>query len=212
MSDVQIIGRSSSHFTRVTLIFAHELAVPFELVPVADLTSLDESSYASNPARKLPTLRRGGSLVFGAENICRALAEMAPTPPHIVWPEQLTGDPSRNANEMAWHCMAAQVQLAFGTIIAGLPADNVYFVKGRVGFEGALSWLERNLDEALDAMPASRQLSLFEVVLFCLVEHIAFRQTVPLTPYPSLLRFAQTFATRDSAQRTPYRFDAPRPG
>jgi hypothetical protein len=32
------------------------------------------------PALKLPTLRRGGSLVFGAQNICRAVAEMADPP------------------------------------------------------------------------------------------------------------------------------------
>jgi hypothetical protein len=60
MSTVQIIGRSSSHFTRVALVFAHELGVPFELVPIYDMTEVDPAVYAGNPALKLPTLRRSG--------------------------------------------------------------------------------------------------------------------------------------------------------
>lgn len=207
MSDVQILGRSSSHFTRVTLIFAHELGVPFELVPIHDMTQMDAAAYAGNPALKLPTLRRAGSLVFGTENICRALADLAGGTQRIVWPEQRTDDVSRNAQVMIWHAMAAQVQLVMGTAIAKLPADNVYFAKGRAGFTGALRWLDDHVSAAIDALPP-RDLSLLEVTLFCLIDHLAFRTTVPTAPYPALLRFAQTFATRPSAIRTPYRVDA----
>lgn len=207
MSSVQIIGRSSSHFTRVTLVFAHELGVPIELVPIHDMTLVDPDVYAGNPALKLPTLRRDGSLVFGAENICRALAHLSDGTRRIVWPEQLRDDVSRNAQTMVWHAMAAQVQLVIGTVVAKLPPDNIYFAKGRAGFVGALHWLEDHLAEALAALPA-RDLSLFEVTLFCLVDHLGFRTTVPLEPYPSLVQFAQTFAARPSAMTTPYRFDA----
>lgn len=207
MSAVQIIGRSSSHFTRVARMFAHELGVPFELVPIADLTALDPDAYAGNPARKLPTLRRGGSLVFGAENICRALADLAGPGKRVVWPEQLREDVSRNAQELVWHGMAAQVQLVVGTVLGKLPADNIYFAKGRAGFEAALRWLDDHLAEALRALPSPRDLSLFEVTLFCLVDHLAFRPTLPVEPYPSLARFAQDFAARPSAQQTVYRFD-----
>jgi hypothetical protein len=69
---VEIIGRSSSHFTRVVRIFAHELGVAAKLTPIHDLTALDAGSYAGNPALKLPSLRRNGSLLFGTQNICRA--------------------------------------------------------------------------------------------------------------------------------------------
>jgi glutathione S-transferase len=206
---VQIIGRSSSHFTRVALIFAHELGVPFELLPVYDMARVDPELYAGNPALKLPTLRRAGSSVFGAENICRALADLSDARARVVWPEQLRGDISRNAQELVWHGMAAQVQLIFGTMIGGLPADNIYFAKGRSGFEGALRWLDDNLAGALEALPSPRDLSLFEVTLFCLIEHLTFRGTLPVEPYPSLVRFAQGFAARPSAQRTAYRFDVP---
>ncbi|MBS0364381.1 MAG: glutathione S-transferase N-terminal domain-containing protein [Proteobacteria bacterium] len=204
-----MIGRSSSLFTRVPLIFAHELAVPFELVPIHDMTEVDPAIYAGNPALKLPTLRRAGSLVFGAQNICRALQELGGSRRRIVWPEELRDDLSRNAQEMVWHGMAAQVQLVFGTLVGKLPADNIYFQKGRAGFEGALRWLDENLAGMLHAMPAQRDLSLFEVTLFCLVEHLVFRDTLPVAPYRSLVRFTREFAARPSAQLTAYRYDTP---
>ncbi len=203
---VQIIGRSSSLFTRVPLIFAHELGVPFELVVVPDMTRLDAAVYGDHPALKLPSLRRGTSMLFGAENICRALADDAGGSLRIVWPEQLREDVSRNAQELVWHAMAAQVQLVFGTVIGQLPADNIYFAKGRCGFEGALRWLDENAAAAIAALP-SRDLSLFEVTLFCLVEHLVFRNTLPVAPYPSLAGFVREFAQRASAERTAYRFD-----
>lgn len=206
---VQIIGRSSSHFTRVPRVFAHELGVACELVPIHDMTAVDPALYAGNPALKLPTLRRGGSLVFGAENICRALADDAGPGPRIVWPEQLRADVARNAQELVWHAMAAQVQLVFGAVIAGLPADNLYFTKARQGFAGALRWLDDHLAQALAALPSPRDLSLLEVTLFCLVDHLSFRATLPVAPYPALSRFAEEFARRPSAEATRYRFDPP---
>jgi hypothetical protein len=117
-------------------------------------------------------------------------------------------DLSRNAQELVWHGMAAQVQIVTGTLLAGLPTDNGYFVKGRRGFAGALHWLDGNLHGALDALPA-RDLSLFEVTLFCLVDHIRFRETLLLEPYRALLDFSRAFAQRQSACSTPYGFDAP---
>lgn len=207
MTLLQIVGRRSSHFTRVTRIFAEELGVAHEVVPIYDMTERDPAIYANNPALKLPILRIGADVVFGAENICRTLAEQARTSPQIVWPEQLRKNISRNAQELVGHCMSAQVQLVFGTVVAKLPADNLYFEKARSGFEGALTWLDANLPEVLAALPASRQLSLFEVYLFCLVEHLRIRPTVPIDKYPALESFARSFSDRPSAQRTPYQFD-----
>ena len=209
MAAVQIIGRSSSHFTRVTLMFAHELGVPVELVPVFDVTQARPGAYADNPALKFPVLRRGGATLFGTENICRALAELGDGKTRIVWPEQLRSDLMRNAQELVWHALAAQVQIVFGALISKLPADNLYFTKGRAGFEGALRWLEEHLAQVLDGLPGSRDLSLLEVTLFCVLEHLTFRQTLPVTPYPALMRFAREFGERPSAQSTVYRFDTP---
>jgi glutathione S-transferase len=207
MGTLHIIGRSSSLFTRVPLIFAEELGLACQIEPIYDMTETDPQSYAGNPALKLPSLRRGDSLLVGAQNICRALTELAEAPPRIVWPEDLHDDLSRNAQELVWHAMAAQVQLVFGVIIGKLPADNVYFMKCRAGFEGSLRWLDDRIEPVLAALPP-RDFSLFEVTLFCLIEHIAFRPTIPSAPYPGLSRFRQQFAARPSAQRTPFVFDA----
>ena len=207
MDRIQIIGRSSSHFTRVARVFAHELSVPYDLVPLHDMRQIDPAVYADNPALKLPTLRRAGSLVFGTENICRALADLSEAQLRIVWPEQAREDVVCNAQEFVWHGMTAQVQWVMGTVVNKLPADNAFFVKIHAGLEGALQWLDTNLADALGALPASRDLSMLEVTLFCLMEHLTFRPTLSVSPYPSLVRFAEEFAARPSAQCTAYCFD-----
>lgn len=206
MSDIQIVGRSSSHFTRVATMFAHELGLAFELVVVPDLTSLDVAVYGGHPALKIPTLHAGESTVFGAENICRKLAELAGDP-RVVFPEHVTADVGRCAQELVWHAMTVQVQIVVGTVFAKLPADNAFFVKARTGLGGALAWLDAHVDEALRSLPADRRTSVLEVTLFCLVEHLGFRPTVPVEPYEQLRRFARAFATRESARRTVFRFD-----
>lgn len=204
MNPIQIVGRTSSLFTRVALIFAEELAVPYELVPIADMTVLGPEVYAGNPALKLPILRVDGSVLFGTQNIARAIAERPEAKKStIIWPEQLRDDLSRNAQELVQHCMATQVQLVMGTVFAKLPADNVFFVKARAGLEGSLTWLDGNLADVSSLLPP-RQLSFFEVSLFCLIEHLRFRATVAVQ-HPALLAFAQEFAHRPSMQKTAYR-------
>jgi len=207
MPPVQLFGRRGSHFTRVTRIFAEELGVRYEIVPIYNMRDQDPTLYASNPALKMPTLRIGDDTVFGTENICRTLADHAGSPAGIVWPEQLHSVEQRNAQELVWHSMAAQVQIVLGTLVGKLPADNIYFQKALTGFVGALGWLDRHVDPVVDSLPPSRKLSLFETTLFCLIEHLHFRQTLPMDGYPALARFAATFATRPSAQRTPYEID-----
>ncbi|HEU4625823.1 MAG TPA: glutathione S-transferase family protein [Steroidobacteraceae bacterium] len=207
---MQIVGRNSSHFTRLPRIFAQELGVPLELVPIYDMRALGPEVYAGNPALKLPILRTEQGVVFGALNICRVIAERATRPARIVWPEDLRDELSRNAQEMVWHAMTAQVHIIMGTGIGKLPAENIYFAKMRAGFEGALRWLDANLEAALRALPAPRDLSVFEVSLFCLIEHLAFRVTVPVEPYTALTRFATDFAAaKPSLRQTAYRFDTP---
>jgi glutathione S-transferase len=210
MMPLQIVGRSSSLFTRLPLIFAEELAVPYELVPVYDMTALGPEVYAGNPALKLPILRQPDSVLFGALNICRAIDERAERPARIVWPEEQRSTLSRNAQELVWHGMTAQVQLVLGTVVGKLPADNVYFSKARAGLEGALQWLDTRVTDVVSELPAPRRLSVFEASLFCLVDHLVFRETLSVEPYPSLVRFARDYSERPSANRTAYRFDTPR--
>ncbi len=208
MSPLQIVGRRSSLFTRIPLIFAQELGVPYEIVPIYDMTAIGPEVYAGNPALKLPILRDGNTVLFGAQNICRTLVERATSPKRVVWPEDLTDPVARNGQELVWHAMATQVQIVMGTVVNQLPADNPYFAKAYTSLTGSLSWLDSNLPELLDRLPP-RDLSLFEVSSHCLIEHLVFRPTVPVAPYHSLMRFSRKFSGRQSARDTVYRFDAP---
>ncbi|MBB6244026.1 glutathione S-transferase N-terminal domain-containing protein [Rhodanobacter sp. MP1X3] len=203
-----IVGRSSSHFTRLVRVFAQELGVACEFAPVYDLASLDRRDFAGNPALKLPVLKMDDVAIFGAENICRTLAESASERRRIVWPEDVRDAQTRNAQELVWHAMQAQVQLGFGTQIAKLPADSIYFAKAATGLRNALDWLDEKLPPIIDALPP-HDISMLEVSLFCLIEHLAFRATIPLTPYGHLTAFAHEFGQRASAEQTPYMFDVP---
>jgi glutathione S-transferase len=209
METMQIIGRRSSLFTRMALIFAEEFAVAHEFVPIYDMKDLDAQAYAGHPALKLPILRRGDATLFGTQNICRALAEHASVSDEVAWPESMRDDMMCNAQELVWHCMSAQVQLLMGTVVARLPTDNLFFVKLRTGVEGSLGWLDAHLDAIVEQLPAQRRLSVFEVSLFCLIEHLSWRSTVSLDGFAELARFSATYAARPSSARTSYAFDVP---
>jgi hypothetical protein len=124
----------------------------------------------------------------------------------VIWPEELRDDLSRNAQELVWHGAATQVQLVMGTVINSLPADNPFFTKARTGFENSLRWLDGKLAACMQVLPP-RDLSLFEVSLHCLVEHLIFRPTLPLEAYSALMAFSKGFGERPAARRTIYRFD-----
>ncbi|MFN0252069.1 MAG: hypothetical protein ACKV2T_34655 [Kofleriaceae bacterium] len=204
---MKLVGRSSSLFTRVALIFAHEVDVKLELDVIRDMTSVDPATFGGHPALKLPLLLRDdGSIVVGTENICRVLAESG-THKRIVWPEDVRDDLGRNAQEMIEHAMAAQVQWVMGTMVGKLDGAHPFFAKGRAGFEGALRWLDAHVDRVVAALP-ERDASVFEIELFCLVEHLVFRASLPVAPYPALVAFANAWGQRASAGATAFRFDA----
>lgn len=206
---IQIVGRRGSHFTRMVRIVAHELDIEYELVPIYDMKQLDAEAYADNPALKLPILRRDNASLFGALNICRALAETAGANAQIEWPEDRHDDLGRNAQELVWHCMSAQVQLIVGTLIGKLPADNIFFVKTRTGLEGSLRWLDANLAALHANRGAQRRISIFDVSLFCLIEHVRWRETVAVDRCSELIAWAADYSTRPSARATVYAIDTP---
>lgn len=205
---MEIVGRRSSLFTRLPLVFAETFGVPYVFVPIPDMLRIEPAIYGDNPALKMPVLRRNGSPLAGALNICRAIVESAGARPRIVWPEDLRDDESRSAQELVWHCMGAQVQMVMGTVLGKLPADNPFFVKTLAGLTGSLHWLDEHVASVLSALPVPRDLSVFEVSLACLIEHLEFRPTVALEPYPRLRDFSRSFAAAPAMQRTVYRFDA----
>jgi len=84
MSDLVLVGRSSSHFTRAARIFALELGVPHAFRPVLDITSLDAATYGGNPALKVPVLLDADGPLVGTENICQELVRRSQTRSMVV--------------------------------------------------------------------------------------------------------------------------------
>ncbi len=201
-----IFGRSSSHFTRVTRIFAEELRVPYSLEVVRDLLSTDADDYGGNPALKVPALRTGESTLFGALNISRELARQSARGARIVWPEDLTSPLLANAQELIAHAMSAEVGLIMHKAGGGEgdARDQQKLMKGLLN---SLDWLDSHIRDVSRQLAPDRDISYLEVTLHCLVEHLEFRKVLKTDGYTALQSFSTTFAQRDSARQTTYRFD-----
>jgi glutathione S-transferase len=207
---IQIIGRQSSHYTRAVRMLALELGIDAPLAPIFDLMSADPATYAGNPALKLPALRVGDDTVWGSQNACRLLARQATDgESRVFWPEEARTPLLMNAHEIVAHAMAAQVEVVFHEIVSKRPPDATSH-KRRESLLNCLAWLDARLDAIHAQLPADR-IALLDLMLFCLLEHLPFRNPVDLSGRPRLTAFVAKFGARASAQATPYRFDAPPP-
>jgi hypothetical protein len=86
-------------------------------------------------------------------------------------------------------------------------AASPYALKSRTALAGMLGWLESNVLEALAALP-ERDLSYLELTLFCLIDHLEFREVMVLDAHDRLRRFRDQFAERPAAAATKFRFDS----
>jgi glutathione S-transferase len=201
---IEIVGRQSSHYTRTVRMLAHELGVAYTLAPIHDLLSEDPAVFAGNPALKLPALRDGDVVVWGSQNAARWLARTAGA--SVVWPEAATTPLAMNAHELLAHAMAAQVEVVFHEIVSQRPPD-VASRKRRASLENSLAWLDANVVAVRAQLPSG--VRWFELGLFCLLEHLPFRNPIDLSARPHLRAFVAEFAPRPAALATPYRFDPP---
>jgi glutathione S-transferase len=201
-----LTGRSSSHFTRITRIFAAELRIDYSFQVVRDLMSSEPADYGGNPALRIPVLRTSRGVWFGALNVCRELWRQSNPRPRVVWPEDLDTSVLANAQEFVLQAMATEVSLVMGKLGGG-GEDGAHQAKMRKSLLNMMAWLEENVGAVLAALPPQRDLSFLEVSLYCLVKHLEFRSVLPMDPYAKLNDFCQRFATRASVSETPFRFD-----
>src|SRR5688572_19040081 len=104
---IEIIGRQGSHYTRMARLLAHELGVDYTLRPIYDLLSEDPAVFGGNPALKLPALRQNGTVVWGSQNVCRALARsVLGGESRVFWAEDARTPLLMNAHEVMAHTMA----------------------------------------------------------------------------------------------------------
>lgn len=205
---MKLYGRSSSHFTRIARIFAAEAEVAVDFVLIRDLMSQDPDDYGGHPAMKLPTLQTEAGIWFGSLPICRELIACSELQLDVAWPEDLQRPVAANAQELVSTAMSSEVGLIMGKA-SGVAADNSHQAKMRASLHGAMEWLEINVWRAIGTLSPERDLSFLEVSLFCLIEHLEFREVLSLDPYPELRAFAQRFAQRSSAKATTFKFDFP---
>ncbi|RKH53128.1 glutathione S-transferase domain-containing protein [Corallococcus sp. AB050B] len=201
-----IIGRSSSHFTRIARIFAAELRVDPSFQVVRDLLSTDPGDYGGNPALRIPVLKTSRGVWFGALNASREMWRQSSPRLRVVWPEDLDTPLLANMQELTLQAMATEVTLVMEKM-AGAGEGTTHARKLRESLLDMMAWLEENANAALAALPPERDVSYLEVTLFCLVTHLEFRDVLPVQPYAALNHFRQQFEQRPSASETRYRFD-----
>lgn len=201
---IRIVGRSSSHFTRIVRIFAAECAVPYTLEVVPDLKARDVNAFGGNPGLRLPNLITTAGTAFGALNSCRTLHRLSSASPRVSWPEDVPLGVAANAQELTLQAMASEVTLIMSRSATREPSP--YTDKLHEALENTMQWLDGNLSSARDALPP-RTVSYFEVALFCLIEHLEFRQVASLDSFSHLIAFQREFAERPSARATPFQFD-----
>jgi glutathione S-transferase len=194
---MDLVGRSSSHYTRVARMFALELEVAHTFRPVFDLTVVDETSYAGNPALKIPILVDDRGPLFGTENICRALAKGQAG---VILRGDVDDRLIANFEELTLHAMAADVAVAMARM-----TKTTTHAKLVPSLTNCVQYLETHVDALLLALPP-RRISFVEVALFCLVRHLPWREIMDVGPH--LAAFADVYGVRTSARDTEYRFDA----
>jgi glutathione S-transferase len=204
-TDLVLVGRSSSHFTRTARIFALELGVAHSFRPVYDINALDPETYAGNPALKVPILVDGQGALYGTENICRELTRRSAEPHRVVLRGALTERLVANAEEMLLHAMSTGVILIMTS--AAADAGPAPPPKPRRSLENALAFLDANVERVRAALPPARVLSFFETGLFCAITHLPFRKLLDVSGYANLQRFAREFGARPGARATEYHFD-----
>ncbi|HEU4538605.1 MAG TPA: glutathione S-transferase family protein, partial [Polyangiaceae bacterium] len=205
LNHVVLVGRSSSHFSRVARIFALELGVPHAFRPLLDLTSLAAADYGTNPALKIPVLVDERGPLFGTENICRELARRSGQASRVVLRGGANARVVDNAEELVVHAMASEVAIIMATV-AGEP--RLAPPKVSRSLENCLRHLDETVDAVVDALPPDRALSFVEAALFCLVTHLPFRRVLDVSEWTRLGEFCARFGEREAARATTYRFDA----
>ena len=184
--------------------FAEECGVAYDFQVVGSLLALDSSDYGGNPALRVPTLVTPEGSAFGSLPSCRLIAAMRAAPLQMVWPEQAPALLVSNAMELTVQAMSTEVSLIL--VKAGGAESSHYASKLRSALLGMMAWLDQNLEDALRLLP-TRDLSFLELSLFCLVDHLQFREVIPIDPYGQLREFRDSFARRPSAMATPFKFD-----
>jgi glutathione S-transferase len=202
-----LVGRHSSHYTRIVSIYAAELGVECAFEPVFDVRSTEASVFSDNPLLRVPSLRTPEGTWFGSLNACRELARRSSSDLPLVWPEDHAEPLGANAQEITTDAMGTGVVIIMARI-TGHADQSSLLEKPFARLRGALAWLEANLDASLALLP-ERRLSFLEVSAYALLTHLEFRQLMRFDDRPRLVAFCERFGARPSARASAYYMDQP---
>ncbi|HEY3494663.1 MAG TPA: glutathione S-transferase N-terminal domain-containing protein [Polyangiaceae bacterium] len=205
MTELYLLGRSSSHFTRIAKIFAHELGVRYDFRVVHEIGSTRVRDFGDNPALRVPSLRSGGDIWFGSLNICRELARRATVPHTILWPEDVREPIAANAQELVLETMASEVTVVMARM-SGIANDHPFMNKPYARIRASVEWLDAELPGVFSRLPP-HSLGFLEVSALCLFKHLGFREILSIDDRPSLVAFCKEFERRPSAAHTEFHFD-----
>jgi hypothetical protein len=113
-----------------------------------------------------------------------------------------------NVEELTLHVMSTEVSLVMAKMVGD---PRLAPPKAAPSIERSLQYLDDHVEAALGALPPERALSFVEVALFCLLEHLPFREVMDVAPWRRLGAFTARYGDRESARATSYRFDAKPP-
>ena len=205
MTELSLIGRSSSHFTRIAKIFAHELGVRYEFRIVHEIGSTRVRDFGDNPTLRVPSLRSGTDTWFGSLNVCRELARRATVPHTILWPEDVRESLASNAQELVLETMASEVTVVMARM-SGIAGDHPFMNKPFARIRASVEWLDAELMGVFSRLPP-HSLGFLEVSAFCLCKHLEFREILSIQDRPNLVAFCKEFERRPSAVHTEFHFD-----
>jgi glutathione S-transferase len=204
-AELVIVGRSTSHFTRITRVFAAEGGLDYVYRVVPDLRVTDPANYAGNPALRIPILRTPKGEWFGSLNICREIFRLSRKKPRVIWPEDLEDPLTANAQELIFQGMANEVTVLMSRFF-GEP-EGPHAAKLRSSLANTVEWLEGNVEGILARLPADRELSYLELSWYCFLRHVEFRELLSIAPYAKLTEFCRNYEMRQSVKDTHYRLD-----
>ena len=186
---MQLFGSVASPFVRrLRLLLVDQ---PYEFISLNIFESAGrETLVRLNPTRKVPMLQDGEFVIFDSGVIFRYLCQKLQLPA-LSWSDENRLTMINAVNDSLVEILLCQ-RSGFDT-----NSDKLFFNLQHERIGGTLQVLEQQAAEGQFA-----KWDYLAISLFCLVDWIAFRQLVDLSPYPVLQRFCANAQNQPGVAQT----------
>lgn len=186
---MQLFGSVASPFVRrLRLLLVDQ---PYEFISLNIFESAGrETLVRLNPTRKVPMLQDGELVIFDSGVIFRYLCQKLQLPA-LSWSDENRLTMINAVNDSLVEILLCQ-RSGFDT-----NSDKLFFNLQHERIGGTLQVLEQQAAEGQFA-----KWDYLAISLYCLVDWIAFRQLVDLSPYPALQRFCANAQNQPGVAQT----------